>query len=441
MQAKYKFLLILLIGILIRLTFVSIYFNSDVVAQAEWALRLKEDGPKNFYENTQRLIEKPNYPPLMNVWYLLTPTIQENISLIFTNTGSFIAIHRLGANHIPWFYQFIRWFGSDTIHTLEQTSVRYGFLVTVKLLPILADILIGVLVYLFSKKINPKKTLLFSSLYLLFPFSYYVSSYWGQTDPISALLLLIAFLMLHKKRYVVAPILLILSLSIKPTGLLITPLFIFYYFYQKPHIKFVATGLVFSLLTHFILLSFFTNDNLFFYTQKLINIFFFSKQPHLSVSAFNFWYLFEGFSKTLDTKTYLLIPAKTWGYTAILVLNLIAFNLIRQKTIKSVFLSIFIVGFGSWLFLTNMYERYLFNAILALFFLSIIEQKFLKYFFLLSSISLLNMLQGPLAPKIILNLLDNNLFSKLLAVSNILIFFWILYKQKIIELPNKLFRV
>ncbi len=86
-----------------------------------------------------------------------------------------------------------------------------------------------------------------------------------------------------------------------------------------------------------------------------------------------------------------------------------------------------------------MYERYLYNGLIALFFLSIVDRKYLKYFLILGSISLLNMLQGPLAPKQILNRLDTNnrIFVKFLAILNILIFIRVMYLIKTSKLSEK----
>jgi Gpi18-like mannosyltransferase len=246
---------------------------------------------------------------------------------------------------------------------------------------------------------------------------------------VSALFLFLGFLTLYKKRFIIAPILLSLSLSIKPTGILLVPLFVFYYLYSRPPFKAIVLSIFTSLIIYFATLSLFTNNNLIFYSQKLAQILFFTKVPVLSASAYNLWFILGGFSKIPDTVTYFLVSAKTWGLLITVVLNLVAFNLIRQKNIKAFLGALFIVSFGSWLFLTNMYERYLFNGILALLFLSIVEKKYLKYFLILSSISLLNMLQGPLAPPQILSFLnfDNMIFAKLLAAINIIIFLKILY--------------
>lgn len=433
---KHKLLLVFLAGILLRIIVMPIYFNSDVLAQAQWAKWLGEHGTRDFYDQKVEFIERPNYPPFMNMWYLFIPSIQGTSSLFLTDIGLFIALHKLGANHLLWYYDFVKWFGSDTF---KETNLRFGFLMLVKLLPVVADLLMGWVVYFFAKRLNPKHALFYSGLYLLFPFSLYVSAYWGQTDPISALFIFLGFLMLHKKRFILSSFFLLLSLNIKPTVLLLTPLFIFYYLYLRPTFKTIVASLFISIMLFLASVSFFTNSNPIFYTQKLFNIFFFTKPPYLNVSAFNLWFIFSGFSKIPDTVTYFLISARTWGLLIVGRLNLIAFNLIRQKTIKSVFTAMFIAGFGSWLFLTNMYERYLFNGILALFFLSITERKYLKYFLILSIISLLNMLQGPLAPHWILNGLEmnNRIVAKFLALFNILIFFRVLYIKKIFNIKQR----
>lgn len=426
---KSSLFLLLLAGLLFRIVIIPTYFNADVITQAEWSQSLEIQGTKGFYDRVTGFMERPNHPPLVSIWYFLVPEIQGFISLVLTNIGLFIASHRLGASHILWFYDFVKWFGSDVFHTNEQTSIRYGFMMTMKLLPIVADLLIGGLIYKFANYFNPKKALFYTGLYLLFPFSLYVSAYWGQSDPVAALFLFIAFLSLYKKRFIISPVLLIVSLLIKPTGVLLVPLFIFYYLYSRTSIRALLISVFSSLLVYFVTLYIFTNNNLILYSQKLIQTLFFTKIPVLSASAFNLWFIVGGFSKTPDTITFLFLPAKLWGLLIAIALNLFAISLIRRKNIKAFLGALFIAGFGSWVFLTNMYERYLFNGILALFFLSIVDRKYLKYFFILSFISLLNMLQGPLAPYQVLDFLrlDNMIFSKILAAINIVIFLKISY--------------
>ncbi len=88
---KNKLFVLFLVGLILRIIVIPIYFNSDVVAQGEWASWLQGNGTKGFYEKTVGFIERPNYPPLINLWYFFVPEIQGFVSLILTNIGLFIA--------------------------------------------------------------------------------------------------------------------------------------------------------------------------------------------------------------------------------------------------------------------------------------------------------------------------------------------------------------
>ena len=74
---KNKLFVLFLVGLILRIIVIPIYFNSDVVAQGEWASWLQGNGTKGFYEKTVGFIERPNYPPLINLWYFLCLTVLE----------------------------------------------------------------------------------------------------------------------------------------------------------------------------------------------------------------------------------------------------------------------------------------------------------------------------------------------------------------------------
>lgn len=105
----------------------------------------------------------------------------------------------------------------------------------------------------------------------------------------------------------------------------------------------------------------------------------------------------------------------------------------------SVLAAVFISSFGGWLFLTNMYERYVFAGVVSLLFLSIYRKKFFKYFIILSLIYIFNMYNGWWFPEKIvwlreLFLWNDRLITRLLSAANVVIYgyvVWLIFKKDV----------
>lgn len=113
----------------------------------------------------------------------------------------------------------------------------------------------------------------------------------------------------------------------------------------------------------------------------------------MTLNAFNFWYIIYPFPSKIafGDWQYLFVSAKNWGYVIYAVITLLSFRLIKTKKPETIFLSVFIVGFGSWLFMTGMHERYAFYSIVSLLVYSIYTKKYFGHFVVLSTIMFLSM--------------------------------------------------
>ena len=132
------------------------------------------------------------------------------------------------------------------------------------------------------------------------------------------------------------------------------------------------------------------------------------------------------------------MSAKNWGLLMVFVTTILSLKVIKNKKIENIFAAMFVAGFGSWLFMTGMHERYSFLAIVPLFLYSIFKKKYLKYFLILSTIFTLNLFIAYWPYEVCLDIkkvleLSNFLIARILSLINLLIYIRVTYlmlKQK-----------
>ena len=209
--------MIILIALIFRLILTDIAFHGDLVVQAGWGKWIYLNKSMfGFYENNIWIYGWPNQPPLISFLYGFGFKIHEWLNTFFVGIGNFIALNHLGAAHIPWFYKFTVWFNNQMY---SDTPYVRGQLISLKLIPIIGDLILACTIYLLTKKVaNTKKAIFIVIVYLLSPFSWYESAVWGQHDQISTIFLLLSFLSLISNAKFFAPILFLVSIGLKPTG-------------------------------------------------------------------------------------------------------------------------------------------------------------------------------------------------------------------------------
>src|SRR6185436_294335 len=113
-----------------------------------------------------------------------------------------------------------------------------------------------------------------------------------------------------------------------------------------------------------------------------------------SISAFNFWTIFMKIDRNFDFERFLLIPANIWGVVFYGLVNLFAFKYVRREKNKllGAIVGIFVIGMGSFLFLTNILERYFFAAFAPLIILVFAKPKLSFYLILMNIILFLNLI-------------------------------------------------
>ncbi len=437
------FRIVILISLIMRFYLAGQAFHVDILSNSGWGEWIYHNGLIGFYRNSLPwLYSTPTQLPMINIVYGFNSFLYRELNTFFVSITSFIAYHRIIPSKLLWLFNFVYWFGRVGY---KNTSYNTGLLLTYKMIPIVTDILVASVVYKLISRLSPKSAFVMASVYLLFPFSWYISSLWGQYDQVSFLILLFSFLAVFRKYFILSPLLLMISIEMKPTSLIFIPLFVFLYLRQKPNIWNLSVGIIVSLYIFIISVQLMTSQNVFHFIQyELIRKVFLKSEMRIGGSALNFWEMVIG-QRVLDQNTVLFIlPTKFWGYIGYLLINILAFFVVRESSMKNYFKSLFIVGFGSILFLTNMLERYYFAGVVCGLIVSGIYKRVFIFGLILAIIFSFNLYLSWKYPSnlfILSYFIQNNLLDTVVRISsalNILVF--IVFVWRLVE-PTEIIKV
>lgn len=364
-RIKIIFWFLLALGFIIRIALVPYLESGDLLVYQEWGTKYWELGARNYYFNEVLWkYASPNYPPLA--------------SLLFG--GSY------------WLFEHKFWLAQ--LHNLIKIPpaffieyfYEHGYILLLKLPSILADLGLGIVVYNLVLRFTKKQiaALIALAVFVLNPVTIFISGAWGQTDSLVSLFGMMAFLLLLSKRQFLSLPLLFISLYLKPSWAIFLPLYLFLIFHYKIKVKELLIGAIVALFIFFVTTYPFSGNDIFGFTVKLFG----ERLPIAakvdtvaSVSAFNFHSLFLRIDRDFSSAKLLGISAKTIGSLAYTFLNIFTFFYIAKQKDKLLALitGIFVIGFGSFLFLTGMLERYFFVAFTPLVILIFTHPKILVY--------------------------------------------------------------
>lgn len=416
---------VILVSLIFQLWVANTVFHGDILIFADWGKWIYFNGPGGLYEHNQWVGEWPNHPPLITLLYGASFYIFTQINWLFSSIGYFIAINRLAPSLFLWFFNYNIWFGTVNF---PATYYPYGFLLVIKLLPILASIIFGLFVYLLTLRTYPKKALFLASLFLILPANWYLSAAWGQSDLLGFIFLLAAFLCLMKRRLLWAPILFSISVNLKPTGLFFAVLFLWIYILAKPKIKDILPGAIFSTLPLVIPSILFSPGNVLNFIIHDLPRYLFAYKPSFAFNhAFNFWHVIFQERFTDSGTTFLAVTIKHWGYLIYAALIVLSMFISRNLTLFKLFAAMFITGVGSWMFLVGMHERYLAAGIFSGYLLVCTQIKYLKWWLILAFVFMLNMYHDWWYPDSISFLKDaltwnSGAAAQLLSILNVAVF-------------------
>ncbi len=378
---KVKFLLfisIFLASFLLRICFVPTFIeeSGDLQLYSDWGEKFWEYG-REFYYVKDWYYAPPNYPPIISLLYGASYWMYEHkyvLPQIHNSTKLIPSVF------IVYFYE-------------------HGYILMLKIWGILGDIGVGLLVFYFVKKITKKDSfgITASAFYLFNPITIFLSGVWGQTDSLVLLFGLLSFVSLIKGRAALSLPLLFVSLYLKPNFVMFLPLYVMAFLLTKQGKKQIIAGIVASLALIIIVSLPFSQKGLLDYTRLLVfeRVVPTASAAHkASVSAFNFHTIVGKIDATADSNMYLFMPANIFGWLTYIFFNFISFLRIKKEkvSLESTLMSFFVIGFASFLFLTNMLERYFFAGFVSLMILFFTNYRRLGYFVVLNIVLLANII-------------------------------------------------
>lgn len=418
------FLAILFLGLALRLYLAPLAVHGDLVMQSGWGWWIREHGFRGFYENNVWIYGWPNHPPLASLMYGLGFNLYLWLNTLFTNISTFIALHRIVPTKFLWWFNFVNWFGGKTY---ELTPYKYGEFISLKLFPIAGDLLVAAIIYgITVGLVGRKKSLLLTIAYLFSPFSWYLSAFWGQSDQLAFFFALGSFLLLYGKFSVLAPILLAISIGLKPTSFIFVPLFFWFARGEKKRVAFVAVGSTAALFLYYLLVRGLTDLTFINFNRNLQAQMFAKGEWWTWANAFNFWHLVTGYL-TSSWEKFLFIPYKAWGYAAFGLFYLLALIVGYKRNLKTMLISLFIVSFAAWHTMVTMHERYLYPVLPLGLILVAYNKRLFKYWVILSLIFVLNLYNDWWAPVSIqwvrdLMMWQDRLMPRVLSLINVVLF-------------------
>jgi len=337
---------ILIVGLLVRILLGLISaWHPDLNNHIDWGLRFLSYGSQRFYEES--------------IWGVSWPNQPFGSILLF----AFVAIVK---NTLFSFIMFLNnsfgIFPSFIVPILE--SQLHGWLVKAPF--ILADIGIGYLIYKIVSEFKPKIAVLASAIFLFNPVIIYNSTIWGQTDSLINLLALAGFYFTFKKKYFWGINLFLASFLFKLSLIIYLPIFGLLLIKQiKNWKKFILPTTFFIAFIFCLAIHFAFGDKTpiewvwYMYTNRVLP----RQGSMLNGNAFNFWaMLFSIDLSKSEFTVFMGLTYQTWSRLITLLFFIpVWVKFLRSKlSLYNLFFSLFMTGFISFMFLTNMHERYLY---------------------------------------------------------------------------------
>ncbi|MCX6706128.1 MAG: glycosyltransferase family 39 protein [Candidatus Woesebacteria bacterium] len=317
----------------------------------------------------------------MNNWIAWSGMLTEHGPLKFYSLPGW-------TDYTPGFFYYL-WIAGSFFKAIGASLTPFW----VKLPIILADMGTGLLLYkiLFKKSF---KIAAFAFLaYVLNPVVMFTNSVWGQTDGLIALLILLsAYFLAEKGSYIFSSLFWVFALFVKPQALSALPILLLYLIFKKKYKQTAFFVLLASVFIVILGLPFFANTNPIFGIPILISKMS-NESPFTSVMAFNFWAFIKGMWIP-DSGTFLGLTYTIWGAVIFLAAFIwVALGLAKSKLKpQHLYFSLGLVYLAFFLFPTRIHERYILVSLP--FFLLSASLVFSKFefilYFLLSFLSLIN---------------------------------------------------
>ena len=340
------FFIILLFGTLLRLAIGIGYYNpQDTLWYKAWAMELN-NGLFDIYSRADQV--NLDYPPIYLFFLKIT-------GAIYSVTG-------------------------ESVHDYTEMLIM-------KTWPVLGDIICAVAIFYVFKKQSPKTGLVASALWMFNPSAIFNCAFWGQTDSIMCLLLLVSFVALEREKPVLASVLFALAGMTKYQCLFFTPLFLTELF-VKHRISKMLKGIAAAAATVAIVFIPFMigSKNPFLFLDVYLKGQ--GTYPYCTLNAYNVYGIFG-----LNWKEDTVGTPSLYALSFVLVAVLIAFMIFCYLKAKRS--SVWVMGFffmnTLFMFMTRMHERYQFVALIFILMAAIVH-KHRGFFYCFAGISVITLL-------------------------------------------------
>lgn len=278
------------------------------------------------------------------------------------------------------------------------------------------DILIACLLYFFLKEMTSQKKAVFASLlFFLNPIVIYNSAVWGQMDSITTGMMVLAFILVHKKYFIWALLAGVLSLFVKFSLIFLFPILVYAIVVSSKSYRKLLQVIIVSFVSLYVALLPLSRSPVQWFWEYLIHHAT-GEMQNITAFAFNLWWFFLTpvlsivSSKTvfefseirllgspLISQTFLGIPL--WAYAvSLFFLSLIPFVKIwaaRNSQFlepRKLFLFSALVSLLVFMVLPQMHERYMYPVFPFLALAIALGEPFVREFFSLSLLHLVNLL-------------------------------------------------
>jgi Gpi18-like mannosyltransferase len=273
----------------------------------------------------------------------------------------------------------------------------------------------GLIYWLVNKYKSAKIALISASIYLFNPVILFNSAYMGQIDSVNNLFFIACLIAVLSKRYILAMILIALSLNVKLSLIYQIPFLLYLLYLGQSQVTGFISSIVTLLSTSVALLLPVSTNPIHWYLQFLSHNLT-GEMPNITAYAFNFWWmvfrpkvtlgsfnsLYSASEITLENSPNVSvlfwgIPLSLWT-VAIFILSTIPLLLMLYRKHRKIllpenlFLFFSIIALLSFLFLPKMHDRYMYPAIVLLAVAAGFRKKLIKYLLILSGLNFINLL-------------------------------------------------
>ena len=368
-MTKRSLFYLLLIGLVLRLSIGYFQFSGDVKNHLVWGNSFIEK-PSGFYSRHFTGFNDPNYPPLAIALF--------SASNILYN-GSIAVIKSINTT-LPIFPSFL-------VPLFESENMKMLYL---KLPGILSDLGIAYILFLLAKKF--KLSSLLPLLFLFNPAFIYVSTIWGQIEPVTTFFLILSlYLSFADKNKMLSLVVFTLAVLTKQTALWLAPIYLFLWWKEIVPGQ-LFKGIIFSLLTFFLSYLPFGLFPLEAVKSYLLTLS--GSSTLVTDAAWNVWYfIYPG--RVEDSV--LLGPLSVRALSIILLslfLIAILFWLFKKYSHPRFFIALFSWSLLVFFFQTRVHERHLYFALLFLLLTPGLTKRFFLDYVSLSMYHYLNLYQS-----------------------------------------------